>query len=137
MPPGTKKQKESQEHKHEAKKRKSSSSSAPKVKKDGKGSRKTGRELSRRASPMPKVDEEAGIGKEPEMTQADIDSKCYELTVQPLADVSQAYGQSPALAEHPATSGVEKVKFCPITVRGSIKRCISDRSPHFPLPQYK
>lgn len=40
---------------------------------------------SRKTSPMPKVDEET------EASQAAIDSRCYELTVSPLADVTDAY----------------------------------------------
>ena len=136
MPLGTKKQKESQELKPETKKRKSSSSSAPKGKKDGKGSgsaRKTAKKSSRRVSPMPKVDEEAGAGKERErerITQADIDSRCYELTVQPLADVSRAYEQSPTFEEAHDPSDTEKVKFCPIKVRTLINILHQPRSPH-------
>lgn len=48
------------------------------------------------------------------MTQADIDSKCYELTVQPLADVSQAYDESCVLDQRSAT---DKVKFRTVKVR--------------------
>ncbi|TFK25267.1 hypothetical protein FA15DRAFT_703815 [Coprinopsis marcescibilis] len=51
---------------------------------------------SRRASPLPKVEEEKGNeadnrSQAQESNQAAIDSRCYELTVKPLADVSDAY----------------------------------------------
>ncbi|KAG2156831.1 uncharacterized protein EDB93DRAFT_870348 [Suillus bovinus] len=54
----------------------------------------------RKASPLPRVDEEQEIStatpsqRDPTrliISQAKIDSKCYELTVSPLADVSEAY----------------------------------------------
>ncbi|KAI6148494.1 hypothetical protein BKA82DRAFT_4137786 [Pisolithus tinctorius] len=49
---------------------------------------------SRRTSPLPSVQEELDAPREagglPSL-QADIDSRCYELTVSPLADVSEAY----------------------------------------------
>ncbi|KAL5499064.1 hypothetical protein ACEPAH_1582 [Sanghuangporus vaninii] len=41
-----------------------------------------------------KVEEDASEAKVKEVTQAQIDSRCYELTVSPLADVSDAYIQS-------------------------------------------
>ncbi|KAL5522656.1 hypothetical protein ACEPAG_8674 [Sanghuangporus baumii] len=40
------------------------------------------------------VEEDASEAKVEEVTQAQIDSRCYELTVSPLADVSDAYIQS-------------------------------------------
>ncbi|KAF9239868.1 hypothetical protein BU15DRAFT_87869 [Melanogaster broomeanus] len=49
---------------------------------------------SRRASPLPSVDEEQELQRHPArlaISQASIDSRCYELTVSPLADVSEAY----------------------------------------------
>ncbi|KAG6873677.1 hypothetical protein C0995_012611 [Termitomyces sp. Mi166 len=86
----------------DAKKRKSLASSTLKlktgVKKDGKtsSSRKVTKK-SRRVSPMPKVDEEAEAERVRErISQANIDSRCYELTVKPLADLSQAYEQGPS-----------------------------------------
>jgi len=39
---------------------------------------------------MPRLNEEEEAHKD-RVSQADIDARCYELTVQPLADVSQAY----------------------------------------------
>ncbi|KAJ7683024.1 hypothetical protein B0H17DRAFT_1170061 [Mycena rosella] len=84
-----KKQKESKEDRPEAKKTRSASSSAAKGRKDGKSAKKAGKKPSRRVSPLPKLDEEDGaVGR---VMQADIDSRCYELTVSPLADVTQAY----------------------------------------------
>ncbi|KAF8718569.1 hypothetical protein AX14_011772 [Amanita brunnescens Koide BX004] len=61
----------------------------------------------RTLSALPKVAEEETIGdelkdgrgeakakKQSQLSQADIDSRCYELTVKPLADVSQAYEET-------------------------------------------
>ncbi|KAG5351103.1 hypothetical protein C0989_007983 [Termitomyces sp. Mn162] len=100
----------------DVKKRKSSASSTlkPKTggKKDGKTSslRKTKKPL-RRVSPMPKVDEEAEAERvRGRITQADIDSRCYELTVKPLADLSQAYEQGPSLETAAIDNGVVKFR---------------------------
>ncbi|KAG6908949.1 hypothetical protein DXG01_002728 [Tephrocybe rancida] len=101
----SKKQKESKESTDsnaDVKKRKSSATSTSKakagVKKEGKtsSSRKTTKKPLRRVSPLPKVDEEAEAERD-RITQAEIDSRCYELTVKPLADLSQAYEQSASL----------------------------------------
>ncbi|KAJ3981672.1 hypothetical protein F5890DRAFT_1466093 [Lentinula detonsa] len=98
----------------EAKKRKSSisssSSSKPKPKKElkapGSGKKSTKRS-SRRPAPMPKLDEECEMEKEQmKINQALIDSKCYDLTVRPLADVSEAYE-----AEALFTGGKEAFQF--------------------------
>ena len=75
----------------------------------GRKTKRTGSSLPVRKapSPLPKVDEEDGIvagtgTSEPaanfrleNFSQAAIDSRCYELTVSPLADVSEAYEVSP------------------------------------------
>ncbi|KAK0454054.1 uncharacterized protein EV420DRAFT_1645287 [Desarmillaria tabescens] len=62
----------------------------------------------RAASPLPPVEEEVAENISPEgndttaappLTQAEIDAKCYELTVKPLADVSQAFEQAPGVEE--------------------------------------
>lgn len=74
---------------------------------NGNGNRSDGRKKiprgsrpARKASPLPRVDEEqelltaAPSQRDPTrliVSQAKIDSKCYELTVSPLADVSEAY----------------------------------------------
>lgn len=123
LPLGSKKQKELKEAQPDAKKRKSSSTSTAKpkssTKKDGKASsssRKGTKKPSRRVSPMPKLNEEAETDREHErIIQADIDSRCYELTVRPLADVSQAYEQSASL-EAISPCG-ENTKFQPVKVR--------------------
>lgn len=104
VPASTKKQKSGQP---EAKKRKtiiaagSSKSKSSSTKKDGKSSSSAGKKAKRasprRAPPLPKVEEENGYETEKEcdrLTQAAIDSRCYELTVKPLADVSAAYEAS-------------------------------------------
>jgi hypothetical protein len=93
-PSSSKKQKEL---KSEPKKlRKSSSGNGNRSdarKKTPRGSRPT-----RKASPLPRVDEEQEFSSAKQrdptrliISQANIDSKCYELTVSPLADVSGAY----------------------------------------------
>ncbi len=120
------------------KKRKSSASSVKKVKgrREGKGptsTRKTGKKL-RAASPLPPVEEEVAENVVPEgndaaptppLTQAEIDTKCYELTVKPLADVSQAFEQAPGVEEWFADvpeddleSKVQFVKVRPLPPRG-------------------
>ncbi|KAJ7599113.1 hypothetical protein C8J56DRAFT_815487 [Mycena floridula] len=90
-----------------SKKRKGSSSSSSsstmtlrtKPKRDG--SRKVSKKT-RKGSPMPKVEEEEEAQGENVQTrsQAAIDSRCYELTVSPLADVSDAYLQTIDLQEN-------------------------------------
>ncbi|KAF8155528.1 hypothetical protein B0H34DRAFT_659075 [Crassisporium funariophilum] len=124
QPSSASKAKKEKDAQPEQKKRKASTSTAAKVKttikKDGKvtGSARKGsgkRTVSRKVSPMPKVNEEEEAEKD-RITQADIDSRCYELTVQPLADVSQAYDESLAFRGLPTTPEA-KVKFC--TVKAS------------------
>ncbi|KAF9073061.1 hypothetical protein BDP27DRAFT_1360542 [Rhodocollybia butyracea] len=82
----------------ESKKRRSSvssSSSKLKVKKTTSSAKKAAKRPSRRTSPMPKLDEETELDKEQaRVTQALIDSKCYDLTVRPLADVTVAYEEA-------------------------------------------
>jgi len=80
------------------KSRKSSTSSGKKTegrKKNARESRST-----RKASPLPRVDEEQEVLNATPVqrrstgltiSQSNIDSRCYELTVSPLADVSEAY----------------------------------------------
>jgi len=102
----TSKDKDTSDAQPEAKKRKSSASSTVKTKskKDAKGlgsgtGKKVTRKSSRRTSPMPKVEEEAESDKETQrMSQEQIDARCYDLTVKPLADVSEAYGSSSLLS---------------------------------------
>lgn len=118
MPLAAKKQKESKEDNPDAKKRKSSSTVTVKgklgAKKDGKSTssaRKGTKRLSRKISPMPKLDEEAEADRERDrITQAGIDSRCYELTVQPLADVSRAYDQGSTFESNEETTKFQSVK---------------------------
>jgi hypothetical protein len=69
---------------------------------------------------MPKVDEEGDVlEKERErIRQAEVDSRCYELTVLPLADVTQAYDTGSSMEYLPvgeklALSRSVKVCFVP------------------------
>ncbi|KAH9478741.1 hypothetical protein JR316_0009201 [Psilocybe cubensis] len=95
-----------------------SSASKTKVKKDVKGSgslkkSSNNRTGSSKVSPLPKLAEVEEAEKE-QSTQADIDSRCYDLTVKPLADVSQAYEESSifdGFANAVAGGSEEKVKF--------------------------
>lgn len=107
----------------EAKKRKASTSTTTKgkAKRDGKttvtarkGSAK--RTISRKVSPMPKLNEEEEAQKD-RITQVDIDSRCYELTVQPLADVSQAYEEGATFEGIPTSPRETKLKFSAVKVR--------------------
>ncbi|PPQ72600.1 hypothetical protein CVT24_005122 [Panaeolus cyanescens] len=102
----------------ELKKRKAvavASTSTKSKKKEGKVVAKKSsskRTSSRKVSPMPRVKEEDEAEKD-SSTQAGIDSKCYELTVQPLADVSEAYEQADLSAglENPLSSSEDNAKF--------------------------
>ncbi|KAG1862482.1 hypothetical protein C8R48DRAFT_748260 [Suillus tomentosus] len=95
-PPSSKKQKEL---KSDSKKlRKSASGNVNRS--DGRKKIPRGSRPVRKASPLPRVDEEQELSsatpsqRDPArliISQAKIDSKCYELTVSPLADVSEAY----------------------------------------------
>lgn len=109
-----------------------SSASKTKAKKEAKGfgsSKKsaTKRTGSSKVSPMPRLMEEEE-GEKDRTTQADIDSRCYELTVKPLADVSQAYEESTIFDSFTnAVSGdsdektkFDKVKFGTAKVRHSL-----------------
>lgn len=100
LAPVTKLKKEKDLHvEPQAKKRKPSTiaTAKPKTKKDVKGTGSTKKSTAKRTgskkvSPLPKVNEEEE-GEKDRPTQADIDSRCYELTVKPLADVSEAYNE--------------------------------------------
>ncbi|KAF9449825.1 hypothetical protein P691DRAFT_727290 [Macrolepiota fuliginosa MF-IS2] len=113
--------KEAKDPQPESKKRKASSEttkskSKSSAKKDGKvsgSSRKsTAKRVTRKVSKLPCLEEEADTkGQEAErLVQATIDSRCYELTVQPLADVSQAY-EVVEHAQDPSPSPASKAKF--------------------------
>ncbi len=102
----------------EPKKRKplSSASATRKGKTSGKKEgRKSSKRSSRAPSPMPKVEEEGEVEKDVHtLTQAEIDAKCYDLTVKPLADVSQAFSQCTPLSwldEEPEDTEEAKLQF--------------------------
>ncbi|KAF5357145.1 hypothetical protein D9756_006451 [Leucocoprinus leucothites] len=85
------------------------------VRKEGKAAgslRKPTKRVSRKVSKLPRLEEEASSKAQDteQTTQASIDSHCYELTVQPLADVSQAY-EAPASAVDSLPSPASKAKF--------------------------
>jgi len=114
-PPSSKKAKETAKPKSEIKKRKAvgAGSSPVKAKKASVGDKPpaTKKKPSTRAAskrkaavaPLPKLVEEGEAEGEVEakagepMTQADVDSRCYELTVLPLADVTTAFDASPSM----------------------------------------
>jgi len=124
VPPPSKKQKELKEVKETKKKGSTSSKSvaAPKARASAEkkpkraSSRKVGgagSSRARRSPSLPRVVEEAegAQGHDGErLTQAVVDARCYELTVLPLADVSQAYEQAPALDEQLVGGSTEDSK---------------------------
>ncbi|TFK72069.1 hypothetical protein BDN72DRAFT_855711 [Pluteus cervinus] len=103
------KKKVAKESQPEAKKRKSTASSTSdkgtttsksSTKKDSKSVKSTSsstrkvtkKRSTRRIAPLPKVEEEARVEQDPvAVSNALIDSRCYDLTVKPLADVTPAY----------------------------------------------
>jgi len=97
--PVKKKLKEPKETKSEAKKQKASTSTEIKVKKPAnrKGSKNSGSSRKTSEALLPKVNEDqeaedsASLCEAVRILQADIDSRVYELTVKPLADVTRAY----------------------------------------------
>ncbi|KAG1716812.1 hypothetical protein ID866_334 [Astraeus odoratus] len=90
--PSSKKQKELKSESTKKQRKPLSSSGKPKGS-DGRKSSNKKQRSSRRTSPLPPVQEEGDTRREPAclVSQASIDSRCYELTVSPLADVSEAY----------------------------------------------
>ncbi|KAF9495014.1 hypothetical protein BDN71DRAFT_1448140 [Pleurotus eryngii] len=111
MPLGVKLQAEVAEVKPEKKRKASSSQNTVAGKKGVRVSRKGTRRSPRRAPPMAKVEEEVEVKAEKKhLAQVEIDSRCYELTVQPLADVSKAYDEGEAFAESSLHSKLRFVK---------------------------
>jgi hypothetical protein len=105
----------------EKKRKASTTSTKGKVKRYGKtpvtarkGTSK--RTISRKVSPMPRLNEEEEVKKD-RITQVNIDARCYELTVKPLADVSQAYEEGAAFEGIPTSSCEAKLKFSAAKVR--------------------
>ncbi|KAI0090131.1 hypothetical protein BDY19DRAFT_992363 [Irpex rosettiformis] len=96
----------------------------------------------RKVTELPKVEEEESVseedfvkessGVEPNSSQAAVDSKCYELTVLPLADVSKAFESSPPPEEkvidsdeEPKVSQTEDEAEPPV-IRGESTRATSE-----------
>lgn len=77
----------------------------------------------KKVTPMPKLLEEDNVGNSASVEQADVDARCYELTVTPLADVSQAYEEVDVFSDFVActTSSANaadtNVKFSTVKVR--------------------
>ncbi|KAJ3491328.1 hypothetical protein NLJ89_g11349 [Agrocybe chaxingu] len=125
-PPATKVKKDS-DTQPEPKKRKGSTAATTKPKGSKKDTKVTGsgrkpstkRAGSRKISPMPKLEEETEKEKE-RLSQAEIDSRCYDLTVKPLADVSEAYEQVDVFNGLPSSSsGVSETRAKFRTVKAS------------------
>ena len=113
QPSSTTKKDTQPEKKHKAST--ASTSTKGKVKRYGKATvtaRKgtSKRTISRKVSPMPRLNEEEEAKKDL-ITQVNIDARCYELTVQPLADVSQAYEEGATFKGIPTSSCEAKPKF--------------------------
>ncbi|TRM62185.1 hypothetical protein BD626DRAFT_498432 [Schizophyllum amplum] len=128
MPLGEKARQESESVEPEAKKRKASTLRP----KDGNGSAKKGaKKVGRRgASPMPKVEEDPEENDMREVTQALINERCYELTVSPLADVTEAYVEKSTEKDASPTKSVNTFK----TIREkSVEPEISDPTPIAPV----
>jgi len=86
-------QKPKEKYESTKKRKQPSSSGKPKSSDARKSSQSKRRRSPPKASPLPPVQEEPDVRREPSRldTQATINSKCYDLTVSPLADVSEAY----------------------------------------------
>ncbi|KAI0064414.1 hypothetical protein BV25DRAFT_1914605 [Artomyces pyxidatus] len=104
VPYVAKKHKESKELQTDSKKRKAPSSTSKVSGRKGahSSSSKGAGGLSTlllKVEELPKVEEEVDetTAEEERIAQADVDSKCYDLTVSPLADVSKAFEQVPVL----------------------------------------
>lgn len=114
----------------ELKKRKASAGTTSKAKapkKDSvKGTKKTTKRTGlKKVAPMPQLTEED--------TAIDADARCYELTVKPLADVSQAYeedvfGSFAACAGASASAPEGHVKFSTVKVRHRYGSAILQRA---------
>ncbi|KAL1706558.1 hypothetical protein EV121DRAFT_257065 [Schizophyllum commune] len=140
LPLGEKARQEVEAVEPEAKKRKASilrpkdgkSSSIPRKSASGtakKGAKKVTR---RGASPLPKVEELPEENETKEVTQALINERCYELTVSPLADVTEAYVEKPSEATaSPATPKKTESTFTTIREK-SVEPEISDPAPIAP-----
>lgn len=120
VPPPAKKQKESKEGRKRARSDtvlkvvETSKPQEKKVKRSSSFKRTNSSAPSRaRRSPslprLPEVAEEVETDKAPlALSQAQVDARCYELTVMPLADLSKAYEQAPSPTDHTAPTQFEK-----------------------------
>lgn len=120
VPPLAKKQKESKEGRKRARSDtvlkvvETSKPQEKKVKRSSSFKRTNSSAPSRaRRSPslprLPEVAEEVETDKAPlALSQAQVDARCYELTVMPLADLSKAYEQAPSPTDHTAPTQFEK-----------------------------
>lgn len=81
-----------------ATKARSSSSGEKKAKRPLASRKNTGPSRNRRSPSLPRVVEEEDTEQALD-PQAVVDAKCYELTVSPLADVSQAFEQAPSFED--------------------------------------
>ncbi|KAL1745508.1 hypothetical protein HDZ31DRAFT_36300 [Schizophyllum fasciatum] len=136
LPLGEKARQEVEAAEPEAKKRKASVLRP----KDGKSSstrklasgtaKKGAKKLTRRgASPLPKLEELPEENDMKDVTQALINERCYELTVSPLADVTEAYVDKSAEATTtPATPTKRESTFTTIREK-SVEPEISDPAP--------
>ncbi|KAJ8589354.1 hypothetical protein M405DRAFT_933519 [Rhizopogon salebrosus TDB-379] len=95
--------------------RKSSTGNGKKT--DGRKKSVRGSRSTRKASPLPRVDEEqealtaTPTQRNPSrltISQSNIDSRCYELTVSPLADVSEAYDTATETSDQESVFDKEK-----------------------------
>ncbi|KAI0052081.1 hypothetical protein FA95DRAFT_50913 [Auriscalpium vulgare] len=125
VPPSTLKKREASDAKLDPKKRKVASAkakSASKSKgKEPSSSRSTSASvaLSKKVKALPKLEEVAEVEAEAldddKAEQARVDSKCYDLTVSPLADVSEAFEKVLAVSCEPreVASRILSPKSCP------------------------
>ena len=80
--------------------------------------RKGKRTGSRKVSPLPKLPEEDEAKVSTPATQQEIDSRCKELTLKPLADVSEAYDEISAFCPSVGPeASLAKPETCTVTVR--------------------
>lgn len=98
--------------------RKSSNGNGKKA--DGRKKSARGTRSTRKASPLPRVDEEQeALTATPTpryptrltISQSNIDSRCYELTVSPLADVSEAYDTATETSDQESVFDKVRISF--------------------------
>ncbi|KII87586.1 hypothetical protein PLICRDRAFT_54668 [Plicaturopsis crispa FD-325 SS-3] len=102
----------------------SSKSSSLKARKERKSGSSSSRALSRR---LPRVEEDGESDRE-RVAQAEINSKCYDLTVLPLADVTPAYELNSESADTPSLRTVKESSAEP-EIRDYFAPALSHSSP--------